>query len=142
MKGLIDFMEEGLENFYHLTQIISEVIAMEIAYLEDLLFRSVAKEIEDLYQEVLQMYSFDEEVLNISRSIKGMCEYILSIYRDIPNPEKKLDESLYTTLYNVLKDMSITLYDLTVAEGEQLYYVISSAYQKLNGANNLLERLT
>lgn len=135
-------MEEGLENFYHLTQIISEVRAMEIAYLEDLLFRSVAKEIEDLYQEVLQMYSFDEEVLNISRSIKGMCEYILSIYRDIPNPEKKLDESLYTTLYNVLKDMSITLYDLTVAEGEQLYYVISSAYQKLNGANNLLERLT
>jgi hypothetical protein len=38
--------------------------------------------------------------------------------------------------------MSITLYDLTIAEGEQLYYVISSAYQKLNGATNLLERLT
>jgi hypothetical protein len=37
--------------------------------------------------------------------------------------------------------MSITLYDLTIAEGEQLYYVISSAYQKLNGAANLLERL-
>jgi len=54
---------------------------MDIAYLEDLLFKSVAKEIEDLYQEVLQMYSFDEEVLNIARSIKGMCDYILNIYR-------------------------------------------------------------
>ncbi|MGB9873401.1 MAG: hypothetical protein ACPLRS_00340 [Hydrogenobacter sp.] len=121
---------------------MAQIITMDITYLEDMLFKSVAKEIEDLYQEVLQMYSFDEEVLNIARSIKGMCDYILSIYREIPNPEKKLDVSLYTTLYNVLKDMKVTLYDLTVAEGEQLYYVISSAYQKLNGANNLLERLT
>jgi len=115
---------------------------MDLVELENLLFKSTSKEIEELYQEVMQIYKFDEEVLNIARSIKGICDYIMSLYKEIPNPERKLDESLYTTLYQVLKDLSITLYDLTVAEGEQLYYVISSAYQKLNGANNLLERLS
>jgi len=115
---------------------------MDLVELENLLFKSTAKEIEELYQEVMQIYKYDEEVLNIARSIKGICDYIMNLYKEIPNPEKKLDESLYTTLYQVLKDLSITLYDLTVAEGEQLYYVISSAYQKLNGANNLLERLS
>ena len=109
--------------------------------LEDMLFKSLAMEIEELYKEVSIMYKKDMEVSNILNSIKGMCDYILTLYKEIPNPEKKLDESLYSTLYSVLKDLSVTLYDLSIAEGEQLYYVISSAYQKLNGANNLLERL-
>lgn len=113
----------------------------EVFYLEDMLFKSTFKEIEERYWEVMQLYSHDSEIINIAKSIKGMCDYIMKIYKDIPNPEKKLDESLYTTLYQVLKDLSITLYDLSIAEGEQIYYVISSAYQKLNGANNLLEKL-
>jgi hypothetical protein len=113
----------------------------ELFFLEDMLFKSMAQEIDERYREVLQLYSQDQEIFNIAKSIKGMCDYIFSVYRDIPNPEKKLDESLYTTLYQVLKDLSVTLYDLSIAEGEQLYYVLSSAYQKLNGANNLLERL-
>ncbi|MEJ7554421.1 hypothetical protein [Pampinifervens florentissimum] len=113
----------------------------EVFFLEDLLFKSTAQEIEERYQEVLQLYAHDPEILNIAKSIKGMCDYIMKTYKEIPNPEKKLDESLYTTLYQVLKDLSITLYDLSIAEGEQIYYVLSSAYQKLNGANNLLERL-
>ncbi|MCS7277996.1 MAG: hypothetical protein NZ531_04015 [Aquificaceae bacterium] len=116
-------------------------MGQEIFFLEDLLFRSTAKEIEERYAEVVQIYAHDPEVLNIAKSIKGMCDYIMQTYREIPNPDKKLDESLYTTLYHVLKDLSVTLYDLSIAEGEQLYYVLSSAYQKLNGANNLLERL-
>ncbi len=113
----------------------------ELFFLEDLLFKSTAQEIEERYQEVLQLYAHDPEILNIAKSIKGMCDYIMRTYKEIPNPERKLDESLYTTLYQVLKDLSITLYDLSIAEGEQIYYVLSSAYQKLNGANNLLERL-
>ncbi len=113
----------------------------ELFFLEDMLFRSTYQEIEERYAEVIQMYAHDPEIINIAKSIKGMCDYIMKTYKEIPNPEKKLDESLYTTLYQVLKDLSITLYDLSIAEGEQIYYVISSAYQKLNGANNLLEKL-
>lgn len=110
--------------------------------LEDMLFKSQAKELVEIYNEVANVYKDDMEVSNIINTIKGICDYILSVYKEIPNPEKKLDETLYSTLYNTLKDLSNTLYDLSIAEGEQLYYVISSAYQKLNGANNLLERLT
>lgn len=109
--------------------------------LEDMLFRSQAKELGDIYNEVVNAYKEDVEVSNIINTIKGVCDYILSVYKEIPNPEKKLDETLYSTLYNTLKDLSNTLYDLSIAEGEQLYYVISSAYQKLNGASNLLEKL-
>ena len=87
------------------------------------------------------LFQLMPEIINIAKSIKGMCDYIMKTYKEIPNPEKKLDENLYTTLYQVLKDLSITLYDLSIAEGEQIYYVISGAYQKLNGANNLLEKL-
>ncbi|SHK40896.1 hypothetical protein [Thermocrinis minervae] len=108
--------------------------------LEDMLLRSVEEEIRERYEEVASMYSHNMEVMNIAKSILGLCQYIYDVYRDIPNPERKLDESLYSTLYSILKDFSITLYDLTIAEGEQLYYVISSAYQKINSANNLLER--
>jgi hypothetical protein len=113
----------------------------ELFFLEDMLFKSTYEEIEERYAEVIQMYAHDPEIINIAKSIKGMCDYIMKTYKEIPNPEKKLDENLYTTLYQVLKDLSITLYDLSIAEGEQIYYVISSAYQKLNGANNLLEKL-
>ncbi|MFN3814125.1 MAG: hypothetical protein ACK4SM_05840 [Aquificaceae bacterium] len=114
---------------------------MDVAVLEGMLYKSIAKEIEGLYEEILNIYSSDEEVLNLAKNIKNICDYILKVYREIPNPNKKLDESLYTTLYNMLKDFSVTFYDLTVADGEQLYYVISSAYHKLSGAHNLLERL-
>ena len=113
----------------------------ELFFLEDLLFKSTYEEIEEWYAEVILIYAHDPEIINIAKSIKGMCDYIMKTYKEIPNPEKKLDENLYTTLYQVLKDLSITLYDLSIAEGEQIYYVISSAYQKLNGANNLLEKL-
>ncbi len=113
----------------------------DVYMLEDMLFRSLAREVEELYREVSSMYRNDMEISNIVNSIKAVCDYILTVYREIPNPKKKLDESLYSTLYSVLRDLSVTLYDLSIAEGEQLYYVISSAYQKLNGANNLLERL-
>lgn len=116
-------------------------MGQELFYLEDMLFKSTLKEIEERYSEVIQLYPHDSEIVNIANSIKVMCDYIMRVYKEIPNPEKKLDESLYTTLYQVLKDLSITLYDLSIAEGEQVYYVISSAYQKLNGANHLLERL-
>lgn len=113
----------------------------ELFFLEDLLFKSTAQEIDERYEEVIQLYAHDPEILNIAKSIKGLCDYIMQTFREIPNPDKKLDENLYSTLYHVLKDMSVTLYDLSIAEGEQIYYVLSSAYQKLNGANNLLERL-
>ncbi len=119
-----------------------EAMDKTVHMLEDMLFKSQAKEIGEIYNEVLNAYKEDLEVSNIINTIKGICDYILSIYKEIPNPEKKLDENLYSTLYSTLKDLSNTLYDLSIAEGEQLYYVISSAYQKLNGANNLLEKLT
>ncbi|WP_448588429.1 hypothetical protein [Thermocrinis sp.] len=109
--------------------------------LEDMLFRSLSKEIEERYEEVLSLYGGDMEIINIADSIKKLCDYILDIYKNIPDPTKKLSDSLYSTLYYLLKDLNLTLYDLTIAEGEQLYYVISSAHQKISGANNLLERL-
>ncbi len=119
-----------------------EAMDKTVHMLEDMLFKSQAKELGEIYNEVSNAYKEDLEVSNIINTIKGICDYILSIYKEIPNPEKKLDETLYSTLYSTLKDLSNTLYDLSIAEGEQLYYVISSAYQKLNGANNLLEKLT
>jgi hypothetical protein len=116
-------------------------MANSLLFLEDMLFRTLSKEIEERHKEVLALYSHDLEITNIANSIKRLCDHIFELYKGIPDPSRKLDENLYSTLYYLLKDMSITLYDLTIAEGEQLYYVISSAYQKLNGAANLLERL-
>ena len=109
--------------------------------LEDMLFKTLYKEIEEYYREVKALYSSDGEIQSIADNIKRLCDCALQIYKNIPNPANKLNESLFSTLYYLLKDLSLTLYDLTIAEGEQLYYVISSAYQKLSGANNLLERL-
>ena len=143
-KSVSDMAKIRLENLFQMDDNYSGGgVAMnnDVVLLENMLFKSTAKEIEEAYAEVVQLYAHDHEVLNIAKSIKGMCDYIMKAYREIPNPEKKLDESLYTTLYYVLKDLGHTLYDLSIAEGEQVYYVLSSAYQKLNGANNLLERI-
>lgn len=113
----------------------------ELFFLEDMLFKSTYEEIEERYAEVIQMYAHDPEIINIAKSIKGMCDYIMKTYKEIPNPEKKLDENLYTTLYQVLKDLSITLYDLSIAEGEQIYYVISSAYHHPSPLGYLFAKL-
>ncbi|WP_029551979.1 hypothetical protein [Thermocrinis jamiesonii] len=112
-----------------------------VLILEDMLFRTLSKEIEERYEEVISLYKHDPEIKNIANTIKRLCDYVLEIYKNIPDPTKKLDDNLYSTLYYLLKDLGLTLYDLTIAEGEQLYYVISSAYQKISGANALLERL-
>ncbi|WP_448584107.1 hypothetical protein [Thermocrinis sp.] len=112
-----------------------------VLILEDMLFKSLSKEIEERYEEVISLYKHDPEITNIANNIKRLCDYILEIHKSIPDPTKKLSDNLYSTLYYLLKDLSLTLYDLTIAEGEQLYYVISSAYQKISGANNLLEKL-
>ena len=112
-----------------------------VLILEDMLFRSLSKEIEERYKEVISLHKNDAEIINIANNIKKLCDYILDVYKDIPNPTKKFSDNLYSTLYYLLKDLGLTLYDLTIAEGEQLYYVISSAYQKISGANALLERL-
>ncbi|WP_333784239.1 hypothetical protein [Thermocrinis sp.] len=112
-----------------------------VLILEDMLFRSLSKEIEERYKEVISLYKHDPEIKSIANTIKRLCDYVLEIYKSIPDPTKKLDDNLYSTLYYLLKDLGLTLYDLTIAEGEQLYYVISSAYQKISGANALLEKL-
>ncbi|RMH08325.1 MAG: hypothetical protein D6699_00905, partial [Aquificota bacterium] len=71
-----------LENSSHQTIFI--VMGQELYFLEDMLFKSTAAEIEERYKEVLSLYAQDPEILNVAKSIKGMCDYILKAYKEIP----------------------------------------------------------
>ena len=113
----------------------------EVSFLEELLFNSMFHEIEQRYEEVIELYKNDYEIMGIAKHLKGMSDSILGIFRDIPNPYKKLTEEHYTTLYEALKDISMILYDLSIADGEQLNYVIVQAYRKLDNINSLFEKL-
>ncbi len=110
-------------------------------FLEDMLFTTMFSEIEERYREVMEIYGNDYEIASLAAHLKEISDTVKEIYKDIPNPEKKLTEDHYTTLYHVLKDVSMILYDLSIAEGDQLSYVVVQAYRKLDNINSLFEKL-
>jgi hypothetical protein len=113
----------------------------DIAILEEMLFATMFSEIEERYNEVIDTYSSDYEIITLAHHLKGISEMVREVFKEIPNPDKKLGEEMYTTLYDVLKDVSMILYDLSIAEGDQLSYVIVQAYRKLDSLNSLFEKL-
>ncbi|WP_457600266.1 hypothetical protein [Hydrogenivirga sp.] len=116
-------------------------MGQELSLLEGMLFNTMFSEIEDRYNDVVDIYRNDYEILSLAQHLKGISDMVGEVYREIPNPHKKLGEDLYTTLYQVLKDVSSILYDLSIAEGDQLSYVVVQAYRKLDSINSLFEKL-
>ncbi|MEN3033530.1 MAG: hypothetical protein ABDH18_00890 [Aquificaceae bacterium] len=108
-----------------------------VNFLEALLFKTQSKEINQRFEELVQSCPDDVEILNIASSIKGLSDFVLGAIES-----GSISQELYDSLYQALKDLSATLYDLTIAEGEQLKYVISRAYAKLNSANSIVEKLS
>ncbi len=113
----------------------------ELDILEEMLFSTMFSEIEERYNEVVDIYRNDYEILSLAQHLKSIGGVVSDVFKEIPNPEKKLGEDLYTTLYEVLKDISSILYDLSIAEGDQLNYVIVQAYRKLDSINSLFQKL-
>jgi predicted oxidoreductase len=62
-------------------------MANSLLFLEDMLFRTLSKEIEERHREVLALYSHDSEITNIANSIKRLCDHIFEIYKGIPDPQ-------------------------------------------------------
>ena len=116
-------------------------MGQEINLLEEMLFNTMFSEIEERYNDVVDIYRNDYEILSLAQHMKGISDMVAEVVKEIPNPGKKLGEELYTTLYQVLKDVSSILYDLSIAEGDQLSYVVIQAYRKLDSINSLFEKL-
>jgi len=57
------------------------------------------------------------------------------------NPRKKIDSSLCTTLYEVLKDINSSLSELAGAGGDRIHTAKASAYRRLDSLNSLFEKL-
>lgn len=110
--------------------------------LEEMLFKTMFSEIEERYNDVIDIYRNDQEILSIANHLKKLTNVVGEVYREIPNPRKKLTEELYTVLYQILKEVSSILYDLSIAEGEQLDYVIAEANRKFDNIISLLQKLS
>ncbi len=113
----------------------------DTALLEEMLFATMFAEIQERYEEVSDTYAGDYEIITLAQHLKGISDMVKEVFKEIPNPDKKLGEDMYSTLYEVLKDVSMILYDLSIAEGDQLSYVIVQAYRKLDSLNSLFEKL-
>ncbi len=113
----------------------------DISTLEEMLFNTMFSEIEERYNDVVDIYRNDYEILSLAQHLRSVKEAVGEVFKEIPNPNKKLSEEHYTTLYQVLKEVSSILYDLSIAEGDQLSYVIVQAYRKLDSINSLFEKL-
>ena len=113
----------------------------DVKFLEDLLLKSVMKEIEERYGDVITIYKYDFEIRGLAEKLIRLAKIVKEVFYEIPNPEKKLDQSIYTTLYNILKDISSILYDLSIATNEQISYVLLQAYRKLDNIDSLIRKL-
>ncbi|WP_461832417.1 hypothetical protein [Aquifex sp.] len=113
----------------------------DVNFLEEMLFRSVLKEIEERYEDVITIYRYDYEIKGIAEKLMRLARIVEEVFKEIPNPEKKLDQNSYTTLYNILKDISSILYDLSIATSEQISYVLLQAYRKLDNIDSLISKL-
>ena len=113
----------------------------EVNFLEDILFRSMIKEIEERYEDVITIYKYDYEIRSLAEKLIRLTRILEEVFKEIPNPEKKLDQNTYTTVYNILKDISSILYDLSIATSEQVSYVLLQAYRKLDNIDSLIRKL-
>ncbi len=113
----------------------------QVGFLEGLLFKSMFLEIQERYEDVVELRQDNYEMINIARHLIKVTQQVKRIYEEIPNPEKKLDETLYTTLYQALKDISGILYDFAIAEPEQTNYVLVQTYRKLDNLHTLFAKL-
>ncbi|NPA32927.1 MAG: hypothetical protein GXO04_04815 [Aquificae bacterium] len=113
----------------------------DVNFLEDMLFRSLMREVEERYEDVVTIYKYDFEIRGLAEKLMKLAKVVEEVFKEIPNPEKKLDESIYTTLYNILKDISSILYDLSIATNEQVSYVLLQAYRKLDNIDSLIRKL-
>lgn len=113
----------------------------DLNFLEDMLLKSMMKEIEERYDDVITIYKYDYEIRALSEKLMSLARVVEEVFKEIPNPEKKLDKDAYTTLYSILKDISSILYDLSIATSEQLSYVLLQAYRKLDNIDSLIKKL-
>ncbi|GAB6065013.1 hypothetical protein JCM9492_01050 [Aquifex pyrophilus] len=113
----------------------------DLNFLEEMLFKSVLREIEERYEDVITIYRYDYEIRGIAEKLMRLARIVEEVFKEIPNPEKKLDQNSYTTLYNILKDISSILYDLSIATNEQISYVLLQAYRKLDNIDSLISKL-
>jgi hypothetical protein len=113
----------------------------DVSFLEGILFESMFKEIEERYRDVIEFRSDHYEMVNIAEHLMKITKQVERIFKEIPNPQKKLDEALYTTLYEALKDISGILYDFSIAEQEQTNYVLVKTYRKLDNLHTLFTKL-
>jgi len=113
----------------------------DVNFLESMLLKSTMKEIEERYDDVVTIYRYDYEIRGLAEKLYKLSKIVEEVFKEIPNPEKKLDENLYTTLYTILKDINSILYDLSIATSEQISYVLMQAYRKLDNIDNLLSKL-
>jgi len=124
-----------------LTEEVFFKLMNDVNFLEDMLFKSVMKEIEERYEDVIAIYKYDFEIRGLAEKLMRLARIVEEVFQEIPNPEKKLDQSIYTTLYNILKDISSILYDLSIATNEQISYVLLQAYRKLDNIDSLIRKL-
>ncbi len=113
----------------------------DLLLLEELLLRTMLAEIEERYQKVMKAHGEEEEVTVLADSLLSIGRIVEEVFREIPNPQKKMGEELYTTLYEVLKDVSSALSELANADDDRLQSVLASAYRRLDGFNSLFEKL-
>jgi len=111
----------------------------DITTLEEMLFNTMFREIEERYNDVEEIYRNDVEILSLAQRLKAVKDRVNGILREVSSG--KPGEDTYTTLYQVLKDVSSILYDLSIADGDQLAYVVLQAYRKLEDINSLLKTL-
>ncbi len=112
-----------------------------LSFLEGILFNTMFAEIEERFKNVVDIHGNDPEIMSLAQHLRRIGDTVREIFKEIPNPQKKLMEELYTTLYQILKDVSTTLYDLSVMDGDQLNYVVVQAYRKLDSISSLVEKL-
>ncbi len=113
----------------------------DVSFLEGILFESMFREIEERYRDVLEFRQDNYEMINIAEHLMKITQQVERVFREIPNPQKKLDEGLYTTLYEALKDISGILYDFSIAEPEQTNYVLVQTYRRLDNLHTLFAKL-
>jgi len=113
----------------------------DVNFLEDLLFRSMVREIEERYEDVVTLYKYDYEIRGLADKLMKLTRLLEEVFKEIPNPSKKLDLDIYSTIYAILKDISSILYDLSIATGEQINYVLLQAYRKLDNIDSLIRKL-
>ncbi|HHJ64181.1 MAG TPA: hypothetical protein ENJ61_04660 [Aquifex aeolicus] len=114
----------------------------DVFLLEEMLLRTMLSEIEERYRKVQRNREGDREVLELAENLLRIGRAAEGVFRKIPNPRRKMGEDLYTTLYEVLKDISSALSELAIAGDDRIHTVVAHTYRRLDSLNSLFEKLT